>query len=306
MSKRKKILISVVGILIVLTLFRIIQLSHQRKLEKEKRLKQAQVEKYTPVLVKKVVKGNLNKYISVSGDIHGIEEVMVLPDPDVSGKIQSILVKEGQYVRKGQIMFLIDRSIVGLKYAPAKVTAPISGTVGKINVVKGQTVGPQTPLAVIVNSHQLEVWLNIPEKYAKFVKPGIPAVVKVDSYPNEAFPARIYRVDKMVDRVSRTIGAKALILKGNDKLIAGMFATVDVLIGSVKNSNIIPADAILEDEKGYFVYVNDNGTAKIRRVKILLDSGDLVAVKGLKEGEEVVVLGKEILTNGMKIKAVKE
>ncbi|AHH08104.1 Acriflavin resistance periplasmic protein (plasmid) [Borrelia anserina BA2] len=67
-----------------------------------------------PVIAMKVRRGVLSNYITLNGDVETKIKAEVFPD--VTGKIVSLNIKLGTYVRKGQIIATLDASKPGFLY----------------------------------------------------------------------------------------------------------------------------------------------------------------------------------------------
>lgn len=73
----------------------------------------------------------------------------------------------------------------------------------------------------------------------------------------------------------------------------------------LRNSIILPQNALLEDAEGYYTFVAKNGQAERRNLEISLENEDNAAVSsGLEAGERVITLGKESLRDGSSINVV--
>ena len=101
----------------------------------------SQIEATIPaVKVTQVTKGNVEDRISCVGNIDGREMVTLMSK--VPGKIDSFLVEEGDKVKKGDVLVLIDRDIEGMKYEKASIKSPIDGMVMKKFLDEGSQVEP--------------------------------------------------------------------------------------------------------------------------------------------------------------------
>ncbi len=78
-----------------------------------------------PVIAIKIKKGTLSDYLSLNGDIDTKVKADIFPD--AAGKITSLRVKLGTYVKKGQVIATLDPSRPGSVYLNSPVRAPISG-----------------------------------------------------------------------------------------------------------------------------------------------------------------------------------
>lgn len=89
-------------------------------------------------------------------------------------------------------------------------------------------------------------------------------------------------------------------------LKSGYDLTVKIITQSAKDTLLIPEKAIFDYQGKEHVFVNEDGAAVLRAIEKGLESDELVEVlKGLSEGEEVIISPDENLEEGVKIR-VKE
>ncbi len=258
-------------------------------------------ERVIPVKVSRAIRMNITKTLNLSGDILGKEVVHVFSQ--VPGKVMEILVKEGQFVKKGQVIFRVDRDIVGMEYMPAVVESPLSGYVGTVMVDRGMSISPQTPLAQVVTMNQVEAVAQLIEEQINMVQIGMKAKVRVDAFPNTYFYGTVYRKNAVLDAASRTQEVRILIDNPQLKLRHGMFADIQIQIGAANNAVVIPVDSMLSDSSGnFYVYkVIDNRAFK-QSVKPGFSLKNVIEVlSGISEGDVVVTLGKENVGHGDKL-----
>lgn len=264
------------------------------------------------VVYEEVKKGRINKYITLAGDMRGIEEANALPD--VPGKVAKIVVNEGSYVKKDETIMYIDRSQIGFSYNLSPVRSPINGRVGSINVTEGQFVSQTTPVATIVNDSIMEVIVLLPETYIGKVKKGDKALIEVTPYPNEEFVGYVHSTDVVIDRGTRTLKIKVRLNNLSRKFISGMYCNVKILSEFADNVNYVPITSIRNIDGENYVYVLTKLTnteenlysASRRRVSLGISDGTFVEVRGVEKGELVVSLGAEYLKDGMVVRAIKE
>jgi len=247
MSKRKKI---VIGLIIVIPLFMILMGVNKKKSTDKK---DSKIEKKIPVVAKVVSSQTIVERLALNGEIKGQKQVDIYPD--VPGKVYRIFVKEGNYVRRGQTVASIDRSIVGMHFVPAPVTSPISGVVGKIYVDRGKTVSPAVPLMMVADMRLLEGVLNVQERLIGKIKIGQKVDITVDSYPDKTFRGVISSKGSFIDPTNRTLQIKVRFLNTGGKLVPGNYANYSVQIRSMKNQLVIPFDAVLNSLSATEVYI---------------------------------------------------
>ncbi len=293
----KTILIIIVIIIAIIATYRLVVFVGNKIKPKQV----TEEERVIPVKASKAIRMDITKTLNLSGDIAGKEVVNVFSQ--VPGKVMEILVKEGQFVKKGQVLFKVDRDIVGMEYMPAVVESPLSGYVGSIIVDRGMSVSPQTPLAQVVTMNQVEAVAQLIEEQINMVQIGMKAKIRVDAYPNANFYGMVYRKNAVLDAASRTQEVRILIDNPKLQLRHGMFADIEIQLGFAKNAIVIPVDCLLSDSSGnYYVYTVKSNKAFKQSIKpgFTLQSS-IEVVSGLTEGDVVVTLGKENVAHGDKL-----
>ena len=263
--------------------------------------KKVEEEHVVAVKATKAVRMDITKTLDLSGDIVGKEVVHVFPQ--VPGKVMEILVKEGQHVKKGQVIFKIDRDIIGMEFMPAVVESPLTGYVGTVMVDRGMSVTTQTPLAQVVTMHQVEAVAQLIEEQINMVQIGMKAKVRVVSFPNTSFTGTVYRKTALLDAASRTQEVRILIDNPQLKLRHGMFANIQIILGFVKKAVVIPSDSIMRDADGnYHVFkVIDNKAFKQSITPGYVRHNITEVVSGINDGDVVITLGKENVKHGIKL-----
>lgn len=116
------------------------------------------------------------------------------------------------------------------------VTAPAAGRVEVFDLRPGDLVGPNQPVATLLEAGQLWVRVYVPETKLGRVKLDSRAQVFVDTYPDRAFPGRVVQVSDEAEynprnvqtldqRADQVFGVKVAVDPAPE-LKAGMAATV--------------------------------------------------------------------------------
>ena len=74
------------------------------------------------------------------------------------------------------------------------IHSPVAGIVVKKSARSGEVVHVGQPIYMVVDSSRYWVEANIDETEIRFVQPGSPVIIRVDSYPNEQFEGRVIEV----------------------------------------------------------------------------------------------------------------
>lgn len=236
-----------------------------------------------------VQKRDLKHQLITSGSIKALEEAVIYPR--INGKLQRNLLREGDYVKKGQTISLIDRDEVGAKYEPVVVPSTLSGVVAKIYRDPGENVTTQTPIASVVNQSVLRIKVDVPERYVGEIYKGQVAYLSVDAYPDQKFEAKLDVISPVVDSLSRSVAVEFRASNSKNLLKAGMFARVDISLKEVKNVLSVSKKSVYEDENGknYVLVPSDDKTTAVRKdVEVKFKNNNNWQIDGLNEGDEVL------------------
>ncbi len=262
---------------------------------------QEQVDKRFNIKTSLVTRQELSSYIVLSGDVEATGTIDVYPN--AAGKIISLPVSLGDYVRKDQVIGQIDPSMPGMNYASSPIKAPISGTITAVNMEMGQTVSQQMAVATIGQLDELEITTQVPERFINQVEKGQKAIVS-SSASDRTFEARVTELSPVVNQSSRTMAVK-LKMDGNSFVRAGMFVSIRLITSTSSNALTIPENALIVRNEDRFVFLIDGETAVKTSVTTGKESSGFIEIlSGLSEGDEIATEGKTLLSDGSKVRIV--
>ena len=185
-----------------------------------------------------------------------------------------------------------------------RITAPISGVIGRAMHTKGNYVDPSSELTSIVQMNPIRVAFSISEsRYSSWRNNSYSAVLQLPdgSTYDASSSGRMDFADNVISSSTGTIRIRWSFDNDDNILIPG--ATVKITLKPVNEQIgvMIPQASVMSDINGNYVFVIDGDTAKLRRVKSLGTSGDNVAVDGVKAGELVAEYGTQFLYDGAKV-----
>ena len=240
------------------------------------------------VTVEPVKKRDLKEELLLSGSVKALEEATLFPR--VEGKLLKNVLKEGDAVKKGETVSLVERDEVGAVYQPSPVPSTINGVVGRVYLDPGANVKKDTPIAFIVNQSKVRIVLQVPERYAGRIYKGAQASFTVEALAGQRFDAVVNVISPVVDNISRSVLVELLADNSKGLLRSGMFAKAGIALEQKKNALSVANTSIYTDDSGKtFVLVPSNGTAARRDVETGFKSGDYTEiVKGLNDGDAVI------------------
>ncbi len=202
-----------------------------------------------------------------------------------------------------------------LNLAYARVTAPISGTIGRATFTTGNLVGPDSgSLARIVSLDTVRVAFAVTEGLLVTIRQQEADGSNID--PNKLklslrlangtdydAPGRLEFVENEIDPQTGTVAARAVFPNPRHILLPGQFVTLYVQRKDAPSLPVVPQTAVLQDSEGRFVYLlGKNNVVSQRRIDTGARVGNGWAVNtGLNGGEQVVVQGIQRLAEGMTV-----
>ena len=256
----------------------------------------------------KVERGAINIEILATGVVSPENRLEI--KPPIAGRVEEVLVEEGQDVKKGEVLAkmssteraaLLDAATARgpneLRrwqefYRPAPIMAPIDGTIIARNVEPGQSF--TTADAVFVMSDRLTVKAQVDETDIAEIKLGQRADIVLDAYPDEHMPSV---VDKMaydattVNNVTNYI-VDVLPDETPEFMRSGMTANVRFLISSKEGVLTLPTAAVTTKGGKKSVLVPPSGPVgkpTQREIEVGASDGRMVEIiSGLSEGDLVL------------------
>jgi RND family efflux transporter MFP subunit len=141
------------------------------------------------------------------------------------------------------------------------ILSPVDGFVGKRFLDPGASVGPNAPVASVVDIRSVRMVANLVERDTKRVVAGTPAQVEVDAFPGELFSGKVSRVAPVFDPATRTAEMEIEVPNPGFRLKPGMYARVRLTIGTKPDALTVPRNAVVdvEGKQGVFVAVSGGG-----------------------------------------------
>lgn len=195
-----------------------------------------------------------------------------------------------------------ERTRIQLDYTV--VSAPFSGQVVERYVKLAQNVANGDRLFRLSDFDPLLCPIRVPERQLPRLNPGQRAELAVEAWPDHRFSARVLRISPVVDAATGTVKV-TLQVDGENRLRPGMFASVYLEMERNPEALVIPKASLALDSLGDTVFVVSEGLAARRSLTLGFQNQDLLEVReGLAEGEIVVTVGQEGLSDGTPVDVV--
>ena len=195
---------------------------------------------------------DLKDTIPASATITPLNMVEVVPT--INGRIDKILVQEGDSVKAGQLLArmsstnraaLIDAAMskgenevreIEEMYPPTPISSPVSGAVVAVNIVEGQTISSSAAFVIL---DKLIVKAQVDETDIGKIKLGTKAEVKVDAFLDQVFEAKV-----------KTIAYQSELVNDINIYYVKLFLDTDQDLSKLKSGMSANVEFILEEKKG--------------------------------------------------------
>lgn len=168
------------------------------------------------------------------------------------------------------------------------ISAPMSGTVTRINVAVGQSVEPGTELAEVVDMSRLVVAARVPAREAASLRVGQPVLIGPDSVPVRG---TLIVLSAGLDPATGAYPVQASIPAGAG-FTPGQFASVRIVVEEHPDVLVVPeVSLVTRTGAGSWIMVVEGDRAVRRPVTVGLRDGGLVEVSG-----GALVVGTPIVT----------
>jgi len=195
-----------------------------------------------------------------------------------------------------------------LQLAYATLHAPIDGLAGARLADPGNLVKTNDTALVTINQIEpIYVAFALPERHLAEVRRLLAAgALRVEAQPQDGGPpvsGAVGFLDNKVDPTTGTIGLRATFPNTDHRLLPGQFVTLDLALGELGGTLVVPSRAVQVGQKGEQVYVvTPEGTAELRPVTLGPRVAEETAIRtGLAVGDRVVIDGQMRLTSGAKV-----
>lgn len=209
------------------------------------------------------------------------------------------------------------RARINLDYT--RVTAPISGRIGRSSVTPGALVTTNQSEALAVVQQLDPIYVDLSQSSAsllrarkRFVHDMSPADIGVDVHltleDGTAYgpTGRLELAEVTVSHDTGSVALRAVFPNPDGLLLPGMFVRASLDLGSLDEALTIPAQALSRDTQGnpQVMLLGDDGRVAQRPLgRVELIRGRWLVHDGLQPGDRVIVSGLQHIRPGMVVRA---
>ncbi|HTL54540.1 MAG TPA: efflux RND transporter periplasmic adaptor subunit [Candidatus Limnocylindrales bacterium] len=198
---------------------------------------------------------------------------------------------------------------------PREVTSPIAGRVLKVLEESTRVVSAGTPLLEVGDPSDLEVVVEVLSRDGAAIAPGTkvefeqwggdqPLIGRVRLVEPAAF-TKISALGVEEQRVN-VVADLVTPLEARRNLGDNFRVEAKIIVWEASSALKVPAGALFRQGEQWATFVLENGTARLRPVKVGRASGtETQILEGLKPGEEVIVYPGSRVKDGQRVRPIK-
>ncbi len=173
------------------------------------------------------------------------------------------------------------------------ISAAFDGVVGLRQVSPGEYVEVGQPLVNLVQVNPIKLDLRVPQTLLAQVAVGQRLAVEVDAFAGEKFAGSVYAIDPQLDADGRSIVLRATVDNEDGRLRPGLFARVALELAARDDALLVPEQALWPQGSKQFVYVVEDGKAKLVEVTTGVRRDGMVEIRtGLTPESSVITAGQ--------------
>jgi len=252
--------------------------------------------------------------VAWGGQIRRRESSLSVAQAEVKASLQAEAVAAASLSQARQA-----EKLAGIQLEKTRIRAPFRGLVIRKDAEKGEVIAPtgagnsRGSVLTIVDPESLEVQVELSERRIGRVHEGDRALAFLDAQPDRGLPGVVRKIWPRADRAKGTIEVRVALTKRPASLRPEMAARVvfkgpaprsDAPLAQVATAYVtVPRAALLKRGTKTFVFVVQDGVARLGEVKSgQPHGGQVVVLEGLEGTERVVLDPPADLHDGSRVR----
>lgn len=189
--------------------------------------------------------------------------------------------------------------------ADCRLTAPVSGVIGRRMLGAGETAMPSQAVVTILDINTVKVKVAVPEGEMGTIRPHTKSTILVEAV-NRTYEGGHIETGVQADAMTHTYDIRITVPNHDRSLLPGMVASVkiDHEAGSSANLLTLPVGSVQRRADGsLFVWTIDNSQQAHRTAVTIgpVMGNRVVLVSGISSGQRIVTEGYQKLSEGSKV-----
>jgi len=179
------------------------------------------------------------------------------------------------------------------------ITAPVAGRVNARHVEEGEMASPAMPVVTLLRQGPEVIEFDVTEAHVNYLSPGQKLTVRIRAAKEEPLQGQVKTVSLAADPRTRAFQATVETGPGQAAVRPGMTASIEIPLARRTGVIAVPLAAVIERGGQNIAFVVLDNRAKVRQLQLgVADHQAVEVITGLNEGEQLVVAGQQLLSDG--------
>lgn len=186
------------------------------------------------------------------------------------------------------------------------IRSPISGVVNHLFIEKGKYLNISDEVVEILQIDRVKIKVGIPESDVDAVRKLEDFDVRIDALNKRIFQAKKLFLSRTADSTARLYNLDLVLDNPAGEILPDMFVRVEIVKKEVQESISVPLYSVISKNNENIVYVVSDGKAYSRVVELgLQEDWRIEITKGLKAGEQLIVVGHRSVNDDQTVNVVR-
>jgi membrane fusion protein (multidrug efflux system) len=186
------------------------------------------------------------------------------------------------------------------------ITSPMDGIIRHMDAKVGLQLSEGDPIAEILEIDRMKGIIGIPESDVTAVRKLENVDLTVQALGDRIITGKKHFLSPSPETAARLYNLELEINNSGGEVLDGMFVRADVVKQQVDNALTVPFYSVISRNDEQFVYVEEEGVARKREVRLgIMEKWMVQVTAGLQPGDKLLVEGHRDVEDKQKIKIIK-
>ena len=186
------------------------------------------------------------------------------------------------------------------------ITSPMDGIIRHMDAKVGLQLSEGDPIAEILEIDRMKGIIGIPESDVTAVRKLENVDLTVQALGDRIITGKKHFLSPSPETAARLYNLELEINNSGGEVLDGMFIRADVVKQQVDNALTVPFYSVISRNDEQFVYVEEEGVARKREVRLgIMEKWMVQVTAGLQPGDKLLIEGHRDVEDKQKIKIIK-
>ncbi len=192
-----------------------------------------------------------------------------------------------------------------LLYSRCNIKSPMAGVIRRMDAKVGLLLSLGDPVAQILRIDRVKAVVGIPESDITAIRKLTTVDLKVQSLEGRIMTGKKHFISPSPETAARLYRLELALENPDRELLPGMFVRAELVKKEVGETIAIPFYSVISRNNKQFVFVEENGLAVKRTVRLgIMEKWRVQVTQGLSAGDKIIVEGHRDVESGQEIKVV--